>query len=170
MRPLEGKGELIKVEGTKGTADLLVDPGQGIKSAVAKVGGEHAFVVLFELKEEARVHKAFADKLKLKELGKITPMLQANETSVVIIPEIKFGDLKLTNVPAIVDDLTPYTVTGEVPRRRARPPGHEQARRHHLRLPERQARARGRLARPRRPPAPPRPRSSSSTCTSCCSP
>jgi len=115
MRPLEGKGELIKVEGTKGTADLLVDPGQGIKSAVAKIGGEQAFVVLFELKEEARVHKAFADKLKLKELGKIKPMLQANETSVVIIPEIAFGDLKLTNVPAIVDDLTPFGVTGDAP-------------------------------------------------------
>jgi hypothetical protein len=42
-------------------------------------------------------------------------MLQANETSVVIIPEIAFGDLKLTNVPAIVDDLTPFAVTGDAP-------------------------------------------------------
>ncbi len=115
MRPLEGKGELIKVEGTKGTADLLVDPQQGIKSAVAKVAGQDTFVVLFELKEEARIHKALADKLKLKEIGKITPVLATAETSVVIIPEITFGELKLTNVPAIVDDLTPFAVTGDAP-------------------------------------------------------
>jgi hypothetical protein len=56
-------------------------------------------VVFFELREEARIHKALADQLKLKEIGKITPVLGGTETSVVIIPEIKFGDLKLTNVP-----------------------------------------------------------------------
>jgi tetratricopeptide (TPR) repeat protein len=114
MRPLEGKGELIKIEGTKGTSDLQVDPAQGIKHSGATVGTEFTRVVFFELREEARIHKALADQLKLKELGKITPMLAQAETSVVLIPEIKFGDLKLTNVPAIVDDLTPYSV-GEVP-------------------------------------------------------
>ena len=38
MRPLEGKGELIKIEGTKGTSDLQVDPNQGIKHAGGTVG------------------------------------------------------------------------------------------------------------------------------------
>ncbi|HEY0137534.1 MAG TPA: tetratricopeptide repeat protein [Nannocystis sp.] len=113
MRPLEGKGELIKVEGARGTSDLQVDPSQGIKHAGGTVGGEFTRIVFFELREEARIHKALADQLKLKELGKITP-IAGTETSVVLIPEIKFGDLKLTNVPAIVEDLTPYTV-GEVP-------------------------------------------------------
>lgn len=113
MRPLEGKGELIKIEGAKGTSDLQVDPSQGIKHAGGTVGAEFTRIVFFELREEARIHKALADQLKLKELGKITPVGGA-ETSVVLIPEVKFGDLKLTNIPAIVDDLTPYTV-GEVP-------------------------------------------------------
>lgn len=113
MRPLDGKGELIKVEGAKGTSDLQVDAAQGIKHAGGLVGAEFTRIVFFELREEARIHKGLADTLKLKELGKITP-IGGTETSVVIIPEIKFGDLKLSNVPAIVDDLTPYSV-GEVP-------------------------------------------------------
>ena len=114
MRPLEGKGELIKITGTKGTSDLQVDAAQGIKHSGGLVGGEFTRVVFFELREEARIHKALADQLKLKPLGKITPIGGTAETSVVLIPEVKFGDLTLTNVPAIVDDLTPYSV-GEVP-------------------------------------------------------
>jgi tetratricopeptide (TPR) repeat protein len=113
MRPLEGKGELIKIAGAKGTSDLQVDAAQGIKHSGGLVGGEFTRVVFFELREEARIHKALADQLKLKPLGKITPIGGA-ETSVVLVPEVKFGDLTLTNVPAIVDDLTPYSV-GEVP-------------------------------------------------------
>ncbi len=113
MRPLEGKGELIKISGAKGSSDLQVDAAQGIKHSGGLVGGEFTRVVFFELREEARIHKALADQLKLKPLGKITPIGGA-ETSVVLIPEVKFGDLTLTNVPAIVDDLTPYSV-GEVP-------------------------------------------------------
>ncbi|MBL9106529.1 MAG: hypothetical protein JNL82_36735 [Myxococcales bacterium] len=114
MRPLEGKGELIKVEGAKGTSDLQIDPAQGLKHSGGTVGKEFTRIVFFELREEARIHKALADQLKLAELGKITPAGAAAETSVVLIPEIKFGDLKLTNIPAIVDDLSPYNV-GEVP-------------------------------------------------------
>lgn len=113
VRPLEGKGELIKITGTKGSSDLQVDATQGIKHAGGLVGSEFTRVVFFELREEARIHKPLADQLKLKELGKITP-IGGTETSVVLIPEITFGDLKLSNVPAIVDDLTPYSV-GEVP-------------------------------------------------------
>jgi len=114
VRPLEGKGELIKVTGTKGSSDLQVDATQGIKHAGGLVGGEFTRVVFFELREEARIHKPLADQLKLKELGKITPIGGNSETSVVLIPELKFGDLTLSNVPAIVEDLTPYSV-GEVP-------------------------------------------------------
>ncbi len=113
VRPLEGKGELIKIEGTKGTSDLQVEPTQGIKHAGGMVGSEFTRIVFFELREEARIHKGLAAQLKLKELGKITP-IGGVESGVVIIPEIKFGDLTLRNVPAIVEDLTPYDV-GEVP-------------------------------------------------------
>jgi tetratricopeptide (TPR) repeat protein len=114
MRPLEGKADLIKVDGTKGTSDLQVDPIQGIKHSGGVVGGEYTRVVFFELREEARIHKAFADQLKLKEIGKIKPLGGDVETSIVIVPEVKFGDLKLSNVPAIVEDLTAFNV-GETP-------------------------------------------------------
>lgn len=114
VRPLEGKGELIKLEGAKGSSDLQIDPVQGLKHAGGLVGSEFTRVVFFELREEARIHKALADQLKLKEVGKIKPIGSETETSVVLIPEIKFGDLKLTNVPAIVEDLSPFNV-GEVP-------------------------------------------------------
>lgn len=114
MRPLEGKGELAKVEGAKGTSDLQLDASQGLKHAGATVGGEYTRVLLLELREEARIHKAFADQLKLKEVAKIKPLGAEAETSIVIVPEIKFGDLKLTNVPAIVDDLSTFGL-GETP-------------------------------------------------------
>ncbi|WAS94633.1 tetratricopeptide repeat protein [Nannocystis punicea] len=114
MRPLEGKGELAKVEGAKGTSDLQIDPTQGLKHSGATVGGEYTRVLLLELREEARIHKAFADQLKLKEVAKIKTFGSDAETSIVLIPEIKFGDLKITNVPAIVDDLSTFGL-GETP-------------------------------------------------------
>lgn len=114
LRPLEGKADLIKVDGAKGTSDLQVDPTQGIKHSGGVVGGEYTRVVFFELREEARIHKAFAEQLKLKEIGKIKPLGAEAESPIVIVPEIKFGDLKLTNVPAIVEDLTAFNV-GETP-------------------------------------------------------
>jgi len=114
LRPLEGKGELIKIEGTKGSSDLQIDPAQGIKHSGGVVSGEFTRVIFLELREEARVHKAFADALKLKEIAKIKPLGADAETSLVLIPEVKFGDLKITNIPAIVDDLTSLNV-GETP-------------------------------------------------------
>jgi len=114
MRPLEGKGELAKVEGAKGTSDLQIDPSQGLKHAGATVGGEYTRVLLLELREEARIHKAFADQLKLKEVAKIKTFGSDTETGIVIVPEVKFGDLKITNVPAIVDDLSTFGL-GETP-------------------------------------------------------
>lgn len=108
MRPLEGKGELAKVEGAKGDSDLQIDPIQGLKHSGAVVGGEYTRVVLLELREEARIHKPLADQLKLKEIAKIKTFGADAETSIVLVPEIKFGDLKLTNVPAIVEDLASF--------------------------------------------------------------
>lgn len=114
MRPLEGKGELAKVEGTKGTSDLQIDPQQGLKHAGATIGGEYARVLLLELREEARIDKGLATQLKLKEIAKIKPFGSDAETGIVLIPEVKFGDLKITNVPAIVDDLSTFGL-GETP-------------------------------------------------------
>lgn len=114
MRPLEGKADLIKIDGTKGSSDLQVDPTQGIKHSGGVVGGEYTRVVFFELREEARIHKDFAAQLKLKEIAKVKPFGSDAETGLVIVPEIKFGDLTLRNVPAIVEDLSPFNV-GEQP-------------------------------------------------------
>ena len=75
---------------------------------------EYTRVVFFELREEARIHKDFAAQLKLKEIAKVKPFGSDAETGLVIVPEIKFGDLTLRNVPAIVEDLSPFNV-GEQP-------------------------------------------------------
>ncbi|HEY8378589.1 MAG TPA: tetratricopeptide repeat protein, partial [Nannocystis sp.] len=114
MRPLEGKGELAKVEGQKGSSDLQIDPTQGIKHSGATIGGEYARVLLLELREEARIDKALAAQLKLKEIAKIKPFGSDAETGIVLVPEVKFGDLKITNIPAIVDDLSTFGL-GETP-------------------------------------------------------
>jgi hypothetical protein len=78
------------------------------------LGSEVTRVVLLEYREEARVHRPLADKLKLRELGKFTPLHTTRECAVVVIPELAFGDLKIRNIPAIVDDLAPFT-SGEPP-------------------------------------------------------
>ena len=48
-------------------------------------------MLLLELREEARIHKALADQLKLKEVAKIKPFGADAETSIVIVPEVKDG-------------------------------------------------------------------------------
>jgi len=114
LRPLAGKGPLLTLSGTKGSSDLQIDPAQGFRHSLGALGSEVTRVILFEMREETKIHRPLADRLKLTELGRFTPLGAQSEVSVVLIPELAFGDLKLLNVPAIVDDLTPFTV-GEVP-------------------------------------------------------
>ncbi len=114
MRPLEGKGELAKVDGRQGHLRPADRSGPGAQAPGATVGGEYTRVLLLELREEARIHKALADQLKLKEIAKIKTFGSDTETSIVLIPEVKFGDLKITNIPAIVDDLSTFGL-GETP-------------------------------------------------------
>src|SRR5690606_19223974 len=79
-------------------------------------GDEFARVILFENREEAIIDKKLAKQLKLEELGKVKPLGQAEESGVVLIPAVKFGDLALENVPALVQDLGPYEqAMGEKP-------------------------------------------------------
>jgi tetratricopeptide (TPR) repeat protein len=116
MRPLEGKGELIKVEGARGTSNAGLDVEGGLKYTGAEVGGTFAPLVFFELREECRIDKELAKSLGLKAVGKIKPIGAEAEQEIVLIPEIKFrGDLKIKNIPAIVDDLSPYASIGETP-------------------------------------------------------
>ncbi|MCA9637321.1 MAG: hypothetical protein KC420_14950, partial [Myxococcales bacterium] len=115
MRPLEGKKDLIKVEGEKGTSSAGLDLAGGFKYAGAEIGGDYQPVIFFELREEARIDKGLSKKLGLKSLGKVKPLGGTEEVDLVIVPEVKLGNLKIKNVPALVEDLSGYALSGDVP-------------------------------------------------------
>jgi tetratricopeptide (TPR) repeat protein len=116
VRPLEGKGPFMQVSGTNGKSDLQVDTSTWLKHSGALVGGEFGRAVLLEVREETYIDKALAEKLGLKELAKLTPPGQVDELPLVIVPEVKFGELSLKNVPALVQPLEAYEgEIGEIP-------------------------------------------------------
>ncbi len=115
IRPFEGKGPLITVEGAKGSSSAGLDVDAGLKYTGAEIGGEFQQVIFFELREEARIHADLAKSLGLKSMGKVKPIGGADELDVVLVPQVKIGDLKIKNIPALVDDLAPYASIGEVP-------------------------------------------------------
>jgi len=113
VRPLEGKGPLCTVEGAKGTSSLELNLAYGLKFSGGVVGGEFSQVMFLETREEAVIDAGLVKTLKLKELGTYKPPGTDAAVGIVIIPEIAFGDLKLTNVPATVQPLDAYAeVTG----------------------------------------------------------
>lgn len=115
MRPLEGKGELIKVEGERGTTSAGLDIDGGLKFLGAEIGGDFSQVIAFELREEARIHTDLAKKLGLKPVGTYKPLGTDVDAQIVLVPEIKIGKLSLKNVPAVVEDLSPFASIGDVP-------------------------------------------------------
>jgi tetratricopeptide (TPR) repeat protein len=116
LRPLADAGPLCEVVGTSGSMDAGISHDLGMKYGSGIIGGEFSRVVFFENVEEAVVDKALVAKLKLKSLGKMTPLGQSAETDIVLVPEIKFGELTLKNVPALVQVLAPYEeALGETP-------------------------------------------------------
>jgi tetratricopeptide (TPR) repeat protein len=116
LRPLEGKGPFFTIDGDKGQMDAGINHDVGMKYSSAIIGGEFSRVVFFENVEECIVDKALVDTLGLKSVGKITQLGQEAETDIVIVPEVKFGELTLKNVPAIVQPLDPYgAAIGEKP-------------------------------------------------------
>ncbi len=114
VRPLAGKGPFVQIEGAKGTSDLDIDS-QGLKHFSTTVGGEYSRSVFFELLNETRISTELAATLKLEEVGKVTPFAMAEEMPIVIIPEVKIGELTLKQVPALVTDLSPFATIGETP-------------------------------------------------------
>lgn len=100
MRPLQGKGPFVEIEGGAGQADLAVAQ---FKSSSAKIGGKPTRVLWMEAFDEARVDAATVAKLKLPELGKVT-LLGGEESPIVVVPEIVVGGLTIKNIPAIVQD------------------------------------------------------------------
>lgn len=117
VRPLEGKGPLCTVEGTRGASSLELDLTYGLKYSGAVIGGEFAQAIFLETREEAVVDAALVQTLGLEEVGKYTPAGTEVEVSIVIVPEIKIGDLALKNVPATVQPLEAYgdAMGGETP-------------------------------------------------------
>lgn len=116
VRVLEGKGPFYEVAGEKGGSDAQLDMSTGIKHVGAVIGGEFGRAIVLEVKEETQIDAGMAKKLKLKEVGKVKALGTDEEQAVVIIPEIKFGDLSLKNVPATVTSLEAFSGgVGEVP-------------------------------------------------------
>ena len=116
LRPLEGKGPFFTIEGDKGSMDAGINHDVGMKYSSGIIGGEFSRVVFFENVEECIVDAGMVETLGLKSVGKITPLGQDTETDIVLVPEVKFGDLAIKNVPAIVQPLDPYeAVIGEKP-------------------------------------------------------
>lgn len=108
LRAIAGKGKICEITGTKGTSDANVDRGIGLKFTGAEVGGDFTRVIFFEMREESVIDSALAKKLKLKEVGKYKPVGAEKDVKIVLVPEIKFGDLSIKNVPAIVQPLEAY--------------------------------------------------------------
>lgn len=115
VRPLAGKGPFFVVEGATGSSDANLATSAGLKFSGANIGGEFGQVVFNEGREECLIDTATAEALKLAPVGKLKPIDSQNEENIVIIPEIKFGDLKLKNVPAIVRSLESFALIGEKP-------------------------------------------------------
>lgn len=115
VRPLVGKGPFFVIEGATGSSDANLATSAGLKFSGATIGGEFGQVVFNEGREEALIDSATAAALKLAPVGKLKPIDSQNEENIVIIPEIKFGDLKLKNVPAIVRSLESFALIGEKP-------------------------------------------------------
>lgn len=116
MRPLAGKGPLCVVEGETGSMDAGINHDIGLKYSSSIVGGEFTRVIFFENVEESIIDTKFAADIGAKEIAKFTPLGKSEETSLVIIPELKFGELVLKNVPAMTQPLDPYTAAiGEKP-------------------------------------------------------
>ena len=117
MRPLaDQKGELCTVAGQKGSSSAGIDHQLGAKTTAAVVAGEFAPILMLENTEEAVIDADFAKTLKLKPVGKFKPLGQDKEQDLVVIPEIKFGEISLKNVPAIVRSLADYDqITDERP-------------------------------------------------------
>ncbi|TPV92963.1 MAG: hypothetical protein B7733_23095 [Myxococcales bacterium FL481] len=100
LRPLQGKGPFIEIEGAAGQSDLAVAQ---FKSSSARIGGKSSRVLWMEAFDEARIDAALAADLNLEEVGKVA-LVGGEESPIVIVPEISLGEITIKNVPAVVQD------------------------------------------------------------------
>lgn len=115
VRPLEGKGPFLELEGAEGSTELGVHAGLAVKYARVELAGKGTVAVISEMQDECRIDAAFAEGLGLEEVGKAKPLGMEEELPVVIVPELKFGELTVRNVPAMVQDLSMYGEIGDTP-------------------------------------------------------
>lgn len=117
IRPFADQGPLCTVEGDKGSSSLDLNPTYGLKYSGATVKGEYAPVIFLETREEAVIDSELVKTLGLKELAKYKPPGAEADVPIVLVPEIKFGDLTLKNIPATVQPLAAYSdaLGGETP-------------------------------------------------------
>lgn len=107
LRLLQGKGDLVVIEGDTGTSDIDLHLWTGLKFSFAVVGGEPTTAMLSELQIESHIDADLAASLGLEPLGKVS-LFNLGEFDVVIVPEVEFKGMKLKNVPAVVDDLSAF--------------------------------------------------------------
>ncbi len=116
LRALAGKGKMLERTGKTGTSDVALDTSLGLKHALAVVGGEPVRAVFLEVREEAIVDPGLVKRLKLEKLGEVALPGTEEKRDIVVVPEVKFGDVAIKNVPALVQPLGDYKgLIGEVP-------------------------------------------------------
>ncbi len=115
VRPFVGKGPLMQVKGTTGSSDANASHEVGLKYSGATIAGEFAQVVFLESQNVTVLDTELAAKLKLPSLGKFKAPGAKEDSQIVLIPSIKFGDLSLENVPAMVQPLDAFAGIGERP-------------------------------------------------------
>ena len=116
IKAIAGKGPFLEIAGDTGKSDLQLDLDSGLKHSLSVIGGSPSRVLLLEIREESVVDPGLVKKLKLESVGKVKPVGQEEEQDVVIVPELKFGDMTVKNVPALVQPLADFApVVGETP-------------------------------------------------------
>jgi tetratricopeptide (TPR) repeat protein len=104
MRPFAGKGPLLQVEGDMGEASYKFSQDTVSRLVDISVAGKRAIARLDEGVEEVRISPEFGAKLGLASLGKGKIVDGGEDLDIVLIPEIKIGELAIKNVPALVQD------------------------------------------------------------------
>lgn len=116
MRALSETGDLLQIKGERGTMDVTINHNYAIKYSGAVAGDSFTQVVFKENAVEAQVDPGLVEALGLKAVGSVKQMGTDTELELVVIPSLAFGDLSITNVPAVVTPLGAYAPEmGETP-------------------------------------------------------
>lgn len=116
LRPLESVGPLCTIHGEQGQMDAGLNHDYALKFSSAILGEDFVRVVISEAREEALIDPAWVAALGLTPLAQFIPLGGTEKLPLVLIPELRFGELRVRNVPALVTDLAPYAAAvGERP-------------------------------------------------------